>query len=125
MLSLTSNAQALVGVLRALNYISDMDRDAIIARLRQHEAEFRQLGVESLSLFGSSARGENTAQSDVDLAVKLDHSRMPTGFHYVDRLEELREKLEATLGLPVDVVPEPVRKRRFQETIDRDRVLAF
>ncbi len=102
-----------------------MDRDAIIARLRQHEAEFRQLGVESLSLFGSAARGENTEQSDVDLAVKLDHKRMPTGFHYAGRLEELRERLEETLGLRVDVVPEPVRKRRFQEKIDKDRVLAF
>ncbi len=102
-----------------------MDRNGIIARLKQHEAEFRQFGVESLSLFGSAARGENTEQSDVDLAVKLDHRRMPTGFHYASRLEELRERLEATLGRPVDVVYEPVRKRRFQEEIDKDRVLAF
>ncbi len=102
-----------------------MNRDEIIARLRQREAEFRQLGVESLSLFGSAARGENTEQSDVDLAVRLDHKRMPTGFHYSVRLEELRERLEATLERPVDVVPEPVRKRRFQEAIDKDRVLAF
>ncbi len=102
-----------------------MNRDAIIARLRQHEAEFRQLGVESLSLFGSAARDENTEHSDVDLAVKLDHRRMPTGFRYAGRLEELRERFEATLGRPVDVVPEPVRKRRFQEKIDKDRVLAF
>ena len=102
-----------------------MDKDAIIARLRQHEAEFRQLGVESLSLFGSTARGENTERSDVDLAVKLDRKRMPTGFRYAGRLEELRERFEAALGRPVDVVPEPVRKRRFQEEIDKDRVLAF
>ncbi len=102
-----------------------MDRDAIIGTLRQHEAEFRALGVESLSLFGSVARRESTENSDVDLAVKLDHARMPRGFHYVGRLEELREKLAATLGRPVDVVSEPVRKRRFQENIDRDRVLAF
>ena len=102
-----------------------MNRDAIIARLRQHEAEFRQLGVESLSLFGSAARGENTAQSDIDLAVKLDHKRMPAGFHYAARLEELRERLADALGRPVDVVPEPVRKRRFQAQIDKDRVLAF
>jgi len=102
-----------------------MDRDAIIAKLRQHEADLRQLGVESLSLFGSTARGENTEQSDVDVAVKLNHDRMPTGFHYAARLEELRERLEATLGRQVDVVPEPVRKRRFQEQIDKDRVLAF
>ena len=102
-----------------------MDRDAIIAKLRQHEADLRQLGIESLSLFGSTARGENTEQSDVDVAVKLNHDRMPTGFHYAARLEELRERLEATLARQVDVVPEPVRKRRFQAQIDKDRVLAF
>ena len=102
-----------------------MEKNAIVSRLRQHEADFRQLGVESLSLFGSAARGENTEQSDVDLAVKLDHKRMPTGFHYASRLEELREQFEAMLGRPVDLVPEPVRKRRFQEQIDKDRVLAF
>lgn len=102
-----------------------MHKDAIIGRLRQYEAEFRELGVESLSLFGSVARGESTDSSDVDLAVTLDHARMPRGFHYAGRLEELREKLEVTLGCPVDVVPEPVRRRRFQEKIDRDRVLAF
>lgn len=50
---------------------------------------------------------------------------MPIGFHYAGRQEELRERLEATLERPVDVVPEPVRKRRFQEAIDKDRVLAF
>jgi uncharacterized protein len=102
-----------------------MDRDTIIAKLRQHEAEFRELGVASLSLFGSTARGENTQNSDVDVAVRLDHQRMPTGFHYVGRLEELRERLEETLERSVDVVSEPVRKGRFQEKIDRDRVLAF
>jgi uncharacterized protein len=102
-----------------------MDKDSIISNLKLREAEFRQLGVKSLSLFGSVARGENTAQSDIDLAVKLDHARMPPGFAYAARLEELREMFEAALGYPVDVVPEPVRKPRFQEQIDKDRVLAF
>ena len=90
-----------------------MDRDTIIARLRRDEAELRALGVASLSLFGSVARGENGPRSDVDLAVTLDRARMPAGFAY------------AALGVRVDMVVEPVRKRRFQEDIDRDRVLAF
>jgi predicted nucleotidyltransferase len=105
--------------------LSDVDKDAIIATLRRREAEFRRLGVESLSLFGSAARGDCSDESDVDLAVKLDHGRMPAGFAYAGRLEELRCMFEATLGRAVDVVPEPVRNRRFQEEIDRDRVLAF
>ena len=102
-----------------------MDRDTIIARLKACEAEFRQLGVESLSLFGSSARRENTGLSDVDVAVKLNRSAMPKGFRYAGRLEALRKRLEETLDCPVDLVPEPVVKTRLQEAIDRDRVVAF
>jgi hypothetical protein len=44
-----------------------MDRGEAIARLKQHEAEFKQLGVEHLYLFGSTARGEARPDSDVDL----------------------------------------------------------
>jgi predicted nucleotidyltransferase len=39
-----------------------MQRDAVIAKLKRHEAELRRLGVEHLSLFGSTARG--TARED-------------------------------------------------------------
>ena len=108
-----------------MNYVRVMDRDTIIAKLKAREPEFRQLGVESLSLFGSSARRENTGLSDVDVAVKLDRSVMPKGFRYAGRLEALRKRLEETLDCPVDLVPEPVVKARLQEAIDRDRVVAF
>jgi hypothetical protein len=33
-----------------------MERDQAIARLKEHEAELRQLGIEHLYLFGSTAR---------------------------------------------------------------------
>ncbi len=107
------------------DYIRGMETAVIIATLKQHETEFRSLGVESLSIFGSTARGEATEQSDVDIAVKLDYSRMPTGFSCVGRLEELRERLEETLGRHVDVVTEPTRKPSLQNEINRDRKLAF
>lgn len=102
-----------------------MDRDTIIAKLKAREPELRRLGVESLSLFGSAARRQNTDVSDVDVAVKLNRSSMPKGFRYAGRLETLRQRLEETLDCPVDLVPEPVRKARLQEAIDRDRVIAF
>jgi len=44
-----------------------MDRPAAIARLKEHETELRQLGVQHLYLFGSTARGEARDDSDVDL----------------------------------------------------------
>ncbi len=44
-----------------------MERSEVIAKLKQNEAELKQLGVEHLYLFGSTARGEAREDSDVDL----------------------------------------------------------
>ena len=102
-----------------------MNRNAIIGRLRDREAELRELGVLSLSLFGSIARGDDNEDFDIDVAVRLDPARTPQGLDYFDFLEELQQSLEKTLGRRVDLISEPARKPRFQAGIDRDRVLAF
>jgi uncharacterized protein len=44
-----------------------MERSEAIARLREHEAELKRLGVLHLYLFGSTARGDARDDSDVDL----------------------------------------------------------
>jgi predicted nucleotidyltransferase len=49
-----------------------MDKDRILATLRQHEAELKAAGILHLRLFGSVARGEATPESDVDLLADLD-----------------------------------------------------
>jgi predicted nucleotidyltransferase len=59
-----------------------MDRNTIIATLRDREAELKALGVVSLSLFGSAARGDATEESDIDVAVTLDPASTPRGFYY-------------------------------------------
>jgi uncharacterized protein len=102
-----------------------MDKDTIIAKLNEHRAELQKLGVVSASLFGSTARGDNSRTSDVDIAVKLDPARTPRGLDYVGYVDAIQERLEAVLQKEVDVVPEPARKQRLQEQIDRDRVVAF
>jgi predicted nucleotidyltransferase len=101
-----------------------MDRESVIAILRAHEAELRATGVESVSLFGSVARGEPHPQ-DVDLAVKVSDGFCAGGFDYILQLDRLEKRLRQILRCKVDVVPEPVRRRRFQDEIDNDRALAF
>ena len=44
----------------------------VIATLQAHETELRRVGILHLSLFGSVARGDAEASSDVDLAAELD-----------------------------------------------------
>jgi hypothetical protein len=41
-----------------------VDKDRVIAKLREHEAELKGIGITHLSLFGSKARGDDSAQSD-------------------------------------------------------------
>lgn len=102
-----------------------MDRDAIIAKLNEHRAELRQLGVVSASLFGSTARGDDTPASDIDIAVKLDPARTPRGLSYLGYVDAIQERLEVLLEKEVDVVPEPAKKQRLQDQIDKDRIVAF
>jgi len=102
-----------------------MDRSSVIATLRRHQDELRALGVTSISIFGSVARDEARAASDVDLAVRLSPLFASGGFAYFGRLEALRDRLSRLLGGDVDIVEEPVEAPRLQRQIDRDRLLAF
>jgi predicted nucleotidyltransferase len=43
-----------------------MHRDAIISLIQKNRAHLKTLGVRSLAIFGSVARGEETQRSDVD-----------------------------------------------------------
>ncbi len=89
--------------------------------MRAHETELRAAGLLSLSLFGSVARGEATAESDVDLAVVFD----PAASMDLFRLEAVQRRIGDMLGRRADLLPEPVEKRRLQARIDRDRLRVF
>ena len=101
-----------------------MDRDQLLRLLQAHREELESLGVVSVSLFGSAARGEENPR-DVDLAVRLSADFSAKGFAYFGQLAELEERLSGLLGCRVDVVEEPARRKRFQDQIERDRAVAF
>ena len=78
-------------------------------------------GLRSLSLFGSVARGEAETGSDIDLAAEFE----PTARMDLLQLTALERRLAELLGSPVDLLPEPVEKRRLQDQINRVRQRAF
>ncbi len=76
-----------------------LSRDQAIQRLQAIEAEIRRLGVRRLALFGSVARDEARADSDVDLLVEF----IPSEKSF-DRFMALAELLEDALGHRVELV---------------------
>jgi len=75
-----------------------LTRDQVAERLGAHAQELRSLGVRSLDLFGSVARGDARPESDVDLLVEF--KEVPGFVGYV----RLRNRLEQILGRRVDLV---------------------
>lgn len=70
-------------------------------------------GVQRLQMFGSAARGDETADSDVDLLVEFVPGRAPGGFALVDLQDALSQVFD---GRPVDlsfpsVLDNPFRRR--------------
>ncbi len=104
--------------------LGSMEREQVLAALKAHEQQLRTAGVLSVSLFGSVARGEASAH-DVDVAVRLAHYFSAPGLNYLSRPADLEGRWSGILGCKVEVIEEPVRKKRFQVEIDRDRTLAF
>ncbi|GBC92850.1 hypothetical protein HRbin15_01327 [bacterium HR15] len=85
-------------------------------RLKEHKEELRkQFHVKSLALFGSCVRGEQGAESDVDIMVEFDR---PVGWEVVD----LRCYLEEILGMRVDLVTKGalLRKPLLWQAIEKE-----
>lgn len=74
-------------------------RDVAIERLREMRQELEAQGVRHAFLFGSVARGDDVADSDVDIVLDLDPDRH-TGLF---ALESIREILKTQLGRNVDL----------------------
>ncbi|MEL6103284.1 MAG: nucleotidyltransferase domain-containing protein [Pseudomonadota bacterium] len=104
----------------AIWYYGPMELQTVIQRLKAHQDTLRKRGVVSVSVFGSVARGEAGATSDVDLAARIE--RRP--FSLFDAAD-LEHELQSILNSDVDLVFEPAQKPWVQAQIDRDRVLAF
>lgn len=95
-----------------------MTQDQVRRSLSAARAELGDLGVRSLDLFGSVARGEARADSDVDLLVEFDH---PIGlFHFF----HVQQRLEAILGARVDLVMRDAVKPQLRERILAEAVRA-
>lgn len=90
-----------------------------LSELRERRNEIMAIaasnGFSNVRVFGSVARGDEGASSDLDLLVT---SEKPRAWGSID----MKLELEDLLGCPVDVVPDHVVNRHLREYIFREAI---
>jgi uncharacterized protein len=92
-----------------MSEIVDQIRSKVMTTLQER-------GVVRAGIFGSVARGEDTAESDVDFLVEFERGRS-----LLD-LSGLRIELGEVLGRPVDVATPKSLHPRFRSEVERELV---
>ncbi len=98
-----------------------MDKQEIIAKLRQNEAALRARGVRHVALFGSRARGDGQPGSDIDIMIEIEPEAHIGVFEYVG----LKEYIAEFFDVPVDVVSREGLKSYIRPAVTADAIYAF
>jgi uncharacterized protein len=93
-----------------------MRRDRVITILKSLKPNLKSLGVHSLAIFGSVARDEAQANSDIDILVDFES---PSTF---DRYMDVKFYLEDQLGIKVDLVTQKALKPQVWAKVQEEAI---
>ena len=98
-----------------------MDRTAILARLRDGEPALRERGVLHAALFGSRARGDHRADSDIDILIEIAPGMPMSLWGYVGLTQFIEDPFPGSVG-----VGERTQLKPFlRPSAEREAVYAF
>ena len=82
----------------------------------------RYNGIKIVGIVGSTARGEATKESDIDILYELNEKfiKAYSGFLAFSRLSEIKEELKKLFGVDVDISAKSGLSRTAQKYIMRD-----
>ncbi|MBP1291882.1 MULTISPECIES: nucleotidyltransferase family protein [Bradyrhizobium] len=89
--------------------------------MRRSEQALRGRGVMHAALFGSVARGDRRADSDIDIMIEIDPGARLTVFDYMD----IKEYISGLFEGPVDVVNRDALKPYVRPAATADAIYAF
>ena len=94
-----------------------MNLNSLLKILKEHKQEIQKnFRVKSLRIFGSTVRGENKPESDIDILVEFNG---PATF---DDYMDLKIFLEDILGKQIDLVTTKALKPRLRPYIEKEAI---
>jgi|TARA_R100000501_G_scaffold15113_1_gene27421 hypothetical protein len=99
-----------------------MDRKTALARLRAFEPELRRAGIAHMFLYGSVARNDAGAASDLDIAFEVDRPKVK--FSLLDQAR-IQVRLSDAMGVPVDLLEREAIRDFARATAESDMVAIF
>lgn len=98
-----------------------MGRDEALAKLQRHAPDVRAMGATSLFLYGSTARGEASPGSDLDIYIDYNPASRFNAFDLIGIKQFLEEKLD----LCVDVTTRDGLHPRLRQRITTSAIQIF
>lgn len=93
------------------------DQQSVLQFLREHKPTLAErFGVTELALFGSFARNQETAESDVDILVDFSEPATSKTFFGVQFY------IEDLLGCRVDLVTQKALRAEFRPHVEREAI---
>ena len=77
----------------------------IISFLNDIKLELQSDGISKIGLFGSFSRDDNTAYSDIDIAIKKEHDYLThrTAYDYFDEVAKIKNLIKKRFHRNIDV----------------------
>jgi uncharacterized protein len=97
-------------------------RDQILTFLSQNKKQFRdKYHIVRIGLFGSYARGDQNANSDIDLLVEFEENTQDL----YDLKLQIKDFFQIQLGIEIDICREKYIKPRIKNAILKETVYAY
>jgi uncharacterized protein len=96
-----------------------MQKTEVLALVQSRQLHLQQLGVRSLNLFGSCARDQAIAESDVDILIELNER---SGFF---EFFQIQHYLEDLLQCPIDLGTIDSLKEHLREPVLNEVIRVF